>query len=523
MSRFTSQFRRLPVVALSGWLLLTACASRREPEPEPELIRPTYAALAPQALYSHVAYLAADSLEGRRAGTAGESLAAEYIRDTFRHYGLEPAVPGYFQPFNFPDFVTLGDGNRLSYMTPNRLRSVNLRLNRDFRPLGISNSGQVSGPLVFAGYGIRSPEPEYNDYAEIDVTGKVLLILTETPAGSSAVSPFAGHRAPMKKALIARLRGAVAVLLVTGPADDPEDSLLPLTQEPNGLDAGLPVVHLTRRAADSLLAKEHLTIAQLQQEINRTRLPLSHAVVGVTVSLSTNLRQEEAGSQNVLATLPGAGALKEQWVVLGAHYDHLGLGGPGSDSAVPERRAVHNGADDNASGVAVMLEVAHYLADNPSPAEDRRSVMFQAFGAEEPGLHGSAYATANLPVPIESVVAMINLDMVGRMDTAGLYLGGTETSPVWRVLLPPLNHAGLPLRFSTPGAGASDHQSYQLRQVPALFCFTGRHEQYHHPDDDVHRLNLPGMQLVGQLVARVMARLIVLPEAPPFADEALTQ
>ncbi len=490
-----------------GLLLLAGCGGRREPAPE--IARPISAALSPQALLAHAQYLAADSLAGRRAGTKGEMLAAEYIRDTFSYYGLEPVPGGYFQPFSFPDFVTPGDGNALKFTAPDQSSPVTLVPNRDFRPLGISASKAVSGPLVFVGYGIHSIDPAYNDFAGVNVSGKVVLMLTETPAGSSATSPFGGHRALSAKALAARMRGAVAVLLVTGPADNPQDQLLPLRPKPDGLDAWLPMVHLTRRAADTMLAAEHLTVAQLQQEINRSRLPLSHVVPGVTVSLTTDLRQEQATSRNVLAVLPGAGQLGRQWVLLGAHYDHLGLGGPGSGSAVPEISAVHNGADDNASGVAVMLEVARYLAEHPPGDGDRRSIMFQAFGAGEPGRYGSAHAAANLPAPMDDVVAMLNLDMVGRLDSAGLLLTGANSSPLWRELLSALNHAGLRLQYRDPGAG--DHQSYLRLKKPVLSLSTGRHEQYHHPDDDVQRLNPEGMQLVGQLVARMVQRLAVVP------------
>ena len=192
-----------------GLLLLAGCAKRREPAPE--IARPVAVALSPQALLAHAQYLAADSLAGRRAGTAGEMLAAEYIRDTFRHYGLEPAPGGYFQPFSFPDFVTLGDGNALKFTTPDHHSPVALAPNHDFRPLGISSSGKVSGPLVFVGYGIHSTDPAYNDYAGVNVSGKLVLMLTETPAGSSATSPFGEHRDLSVKALAARLRGGIAV------------------------------------------------------------------------------------------------------------------------------------------------------------------------------------------------------------------------------------------------------------------------------------------------------------------------
>jgi len=498
--------------------LIYACAPGPQPErPAAELSRGLISA---EALFAHASYLAADSLYGRGAGTPHERLAAEYIRGEFQRCGLEPSVPDYFQPFTFIARLNMGPGNLVTWSVGNADHQEELVPDVDFRPLGFSASGREEGGLVFAGYGITSTDPEYDDYAELDVTGKIVMLLRYSPDGTNPHGPFGEHTPLRKKALLAREKGSAAVIFVTGPADDDEDLLMALRYDRGGGDAGLPVVNLTRRAADQLLAAEHLSIAELQQEINATRLPLSHAVPGMSVSIATDLIPQEAESRNVLAALPGAGSLRGQWVVLGAHYDHLGMGGPGSGSMVPETTAVHNGADDNASGTATLLELARYLAANPPAGEpgetNRRSIMFQAFGAEERGTLGSVYVTKHPPVPLDSVVAMVNMDMVGGLSEGKLVIGGAGTSPLWKTLLPALNSDSLNLIYDDEGYGASDHQSYYLQDKPVLFFFTGQHDRYHRPSDDVEYLNFDGMAQVGWLVARVAGDLTTRSQPPAF-------
>ena len=496
--------------------LLGGCAKGPEPASPAAALPREPASAVP--LLTHVQVLAADSLYGRRAGSPHELAAAEYIRQEYARYGLLPAVPDYFQPFTFGSKVEMGAGNALGW---SRYGSDGFALKPavDFQPLGFSASQEITGPLVFAGYGISKSDLTYDDYAELDVTDKVVLLLRYSPDGTNPHGPFSAHMPLRKKALAARERGALAVLLVTGAADDEEDGLLGMRYDRAG-DAGLPVVNLTRAAADRMLAGEHLSIDELQQEINASRVPLSHAVRGVEVTLRSVVVPVEETSRNVLATLPGAGNLRGQWVIMGAHYDHLGWGGHGSGSFLPDSAAIHNGADDNASGVATMLEVARYLAANPPAGEHRRSVMFQAFGAEELGLLGSAHVTRNSPVPMDSIVAMVNLDMVGRLTDRMLVLGGAGSSPLWKELLPRLNSDRLKLVYDDDGFRSSDHQSYYLKDKPVLFFFTGQHGQYHRPSDDVEYLNVNGMALIGRLVSRVIGELVTRVEAPAFTKVA---
>jgi len=220
-------------------------------------------------------------------------------------------------------------------------------------------------------------------------------------------------------------------------------------------------------------------------------------------------------SQNVLGVLPGQGALNDQWVILGAHYDHVGFTQVTADSIV-----IYNGADDNASGTALMLEVArylsHYFTQGVARSHDRRSVMFQAYGAEEVGLVGSTYFVQNPTVSMDSIVAMVNLDMVGRMRSEILIALSSATSLLWEPLLTERNENGLRIEFPLGVSGRSDHYPFYHANKPVIYLYTGTHDEYHRPEDDVWRVNTDGMVKIGDLVVAVLLDLVVRPEPPTF-------
>ena len=227
------------------------------------------------------------------------------------------------------------------------------------------------------------------------------------------------------------------------------------------------------------------------------------------------VQEQETPSQNVLGVIPGQGALSEQWVILGAHYDHIGFTRVTDDSII-----IFNGADDNASGTTVLLEVARYLAhyfnEGVARSLDRRSLMFQAYGAEEVGLRGSRYFVENSTMPLDSITAMVNLDMVGRLRGGELYALGGSSSPLWEPLLRERNEDNLQFVIPVNTTGRSDHAPFYEREIPVLFFYTGTHEQYHDPDDDVWLLNTTGMVTVADLTIAVLADLLVRPEPPTF-------
>lgn len=228
------------------------------------------------------------------------------------------------------------------------------------------------------------------------------------------------------------------------------------------------------------------------------------------------IQQQLATSQNVLGVLPGHGSLSEQWVVLGAHYDHIGSTQVSADSIV-----IFNGADDNASGTALLLELArylgHYFNEGGGRSLDRRSLMFQAYGAEEAGLCGSRYFSENPTVPLDNITAMVNLDMVGRLRAGELYALGGSSSPLWEPLLTEMNDDNLQLIIPPNTTGRSDHEPFFQQQIPVLFFYTGSHEQYHRPDDDVWLLDTAGMVMIGNLTIGVLTDLLERPEPPTFS------
>jgi len=474
----------------------------------------------PRGLSYDVHFLASDALEGRFSGSSGARVAARFIAERFAALGLEPrGEDGYLQPFEFIAGVHPGPDNSLVVALPDGEHVA--RLEDDYRPLAFSSSGDAAGEVVFAGYGIASTDLGYDDYAGLDVEGKVVLVLRFSPDGNDPDSRFQPHMALRRKAADARERGAAAVLIATGPVETEDKAPVKISFDASFADSGLPVVGISTDLAESLFAAQGFTLADLQRRIDERKEPASRPL-GITASLVTDVVQERATAENVVALLPGRdAALRGQVVVVGAHYDHLGYGGEGSGALDSAVHAIHNGADDNASGVAGLLEVARRLAAEPPG----RGVLFAAFAGEEEGLLGSQHLVADPPVPTADMVAMINLDMVGRpKGGTALTVGGYGTATEWPALVEEANHAtGLEITTSKGGFGASDHSSFYSRDVPVLFLFTGAHEDYHRPTDDADRIDFKGMQRVVTLAARLAREIADAPERPTFQKVAEEQ
>jgi aminopeptidase YwaD len=469
-----------------------------------------------------VHFLAARVLEGRFSGSEGAKVAAEFVADRFRTLGLKPAGEdgSFFQHFSFIAHVRPGPGNALAFDLPGGTRVA--KLEEDFRPLSFSSSGRASGEVVFAGYGIHAPDLGYDDYAGLDVKGKVVLVLRFSPDGDDPASRFQPHMALRRKASEAREAGAAALLVATGPVGSKETAPVKISFDASFADSGLPVLGVSTPLATALFTGHGFSLADLQERMNDRKEPASRPL-GVTATLATDVVQERADALNVVAILPGSDPeLSRQAVVVGAHYDHLGYGGEGSGSLVPELHAIHPGADDNASGTAGILEIARRMAAAP-PA---RTLLFASFAGEEEGLLGSSHFVQHPPLPKDSIVAMINLDMVGRPKPGpALTVGGYGTATQWPGLVEKLN-ANHHLKISTDkgGFGASDHSSFYAADVPVLFLFTGAHEDYHKPSDTADRINYPGMTEVVGFAADLTRRVADLPQRPTFqkvADEGV--
>ncbi len=453
------------------------------------------ASLSADALRAHVTLLASDALEGRGAATRGIHVAADYLEKQLREIGLAPAFgDSYRQPFEMLVGTQLGKKNALVQ------GKTKLRAGTDFRPFPFSRTGTASGALVFAGYGIRADQYKYDDYEGLDVAGKVVVILDGEPGEDDPKSPFDGRKTTpassiRRKVLVARHEKAAALILVRTKLKKLRRRLDPES------DAGIVSVEMTTPAASRLLGFD---VTALKKAIDADYRPHSRSASTPAPSIQTEIIRERRTVDNVGGILVPEGGAKE-WIVIGAHYDHLGYGS--SDSlADGDEPQIHNGADDNASGTAVVVEAARAIVKMKDPLS--RGVLFVLFAGEESGLLGSAHLVKNPPVPIKDVAAMINLDMVGHLREKKLYVMGVKTALELEDFARRLvaDH-GLAGNLGGDGYGPSDQTSFYAAGVPVLFLFTGAHSRYHKPTDDADTLNYPGMAEVGSVATDLVRAL----------------
>lgn len=471
--------------------------------------------LSPTAsrLQERVRYLASEELEGRKPGTTGGQKAAVYIEEQFKAIGLQPLGASYKQQFPVQTAVQLGKENTASIgilVVPEGLKKEQGRLQqipwkggREYTPLAFSEEKTVSGALVFAGYGITAKEAQYDDYEGVNVEGKVVIVLRGTPdyadmrtkfSEKKQANPhnkFANFASLRYKALNARQHGAVGIMFVS-PQGDSADILLPLTMERGGAHSGIVAIQAKRSILNRIFTKTK-SFFKAEEQIIATKKPASFELEDISMTINVDLDPITQQTENVIGMIPGSdGTLAKEYIVVGAHFDHLGWGGEGSlhSSATP---AIHYGADDNASGVAAIIELATKLKANPLP----RSVVFIAFSGEEMGLLGSAFYAKNPSVPMEQTAFMMNLDMVGRMKNKKLNIHGTGTAEGFEELVKAKAQPfGLTISTSADGFGPSDHTSFYTQDVPVLFLFTGLHEDYHRPTDTWEKLNYAGIATV---------------------------
>ncbi len=540
-----------------------------------------------ERLTNSVKYLSSDELEGRGPGTAGINKAADYIAAHFRQLGLKTdsydGTP--FQKFEISTDVKLGKpaNNRLQLTGPSGTNqnpeSTDLALGFDFNPLAIGASGEFQGELVFVGYGIEAPDLGYNEYADLDVTGKVVVLLRKEPRQSDADSPFDGtkssrHATFRSKFSQAFQHGAVAVIMVNDATEaanhlsglkhalsqyagqlaaeqqqfskieDPSQADLTkhnqtLAEISNNItdtaselggdgDAilnfdgagantnrkSMPVFFARRSVIEPMIQQTlGKSLTEIETEIDMTLKPIVGAIANWTAKGEASLLQTKTEVKNVVGILEGVGDLKDETIVVGAHYDHLGYGGRGS--LAPWTKDIHNGADDNSSGTSALLEIAQQLASRKTPT--RRRIVFIAFSAEERGLIGSARYVKEPLIALEKTVAMVNLDMVGRLTDNKLIVTGTGTSDVWNPLLDKLNvTAKFELTRKPEGVGPSDHQSFYLKDIPVLHLFTGLHEFYHRPSDDFKTINFEGMKRITSLTTEIIVAVSQADKRPNF-------
>ncbi len=437
-------------------------------------------------LRDHVYFLASDSLEGRKPGTEGGKIAGDYIRDNFIEAGLSPIGADGFQYFKVTTSVEPGEGNIFEY---NNTTAI---FNEDFKLLAFSSNSKVEAEVVFAGYGMEIDHDslKWNDFAGLDVEGKWVMILRSDPEPDNDSSLFISFAGDRDKLLTARDKKAAGVIFVNGTRTSSDDKLMSATFSRVTASAGLPAINITRKVANNVLGRN---IEDIENDIITSKETIGFETEN-KVLVVTSLNRVEVETQNVVAVIEGSDPeLKNEYIVIGSHYDHLGWGGHGSGSRTPDTIAIHNGADDNASGVAAVIEIAEKLAHNS--ANLRRSVVVMAFGAEEMGLLGSQYFTNDPLISLKDIVLMVNFDMIGRLDSSKrvITISGTGTAEQMEDLLNKHEeNSELNFNHSPEGYGASDHASFYGAGVPVMFFFTGAHEDYHTPEDDAHKINYPG-------------------------------
>ena len=464
-----------------------------------------------------VKFLASDAMQGRGNGSPELEKAADYIAEQFRKAGLQPAGDNgtFFQSFEVTTGTSFGAKNELS------VAGAALKIDDAFVPIAFSDTAAFDGPMIFAGYGITAPEYKYDDYAGIDATNKIVVVFGHEPQELDPKSVFAGtdftpYASYVNKAINARMHGAKGIIFITDPTHDYED-VGPATRREQAGDVGIPATHAKREAIVAAFKQGGKDLAELQKAIDKDLAPQSFELPNVTAHIATEVIRTRKTVRNVLAELPGADpALKSERVVIGAHYDHLGLGGAGSlaPSLIGQ---IHHGADDNASGTAGVLELARVAASHKG--DWKRSLVLMAFAGEEIGLLGSSNFASHPTIPLTSIDAMLNMDMIGRVAGDKLSIGGVGTSPAFKPALEDLGKdSGLVITTSESGYGASDHTSFNARKIPVLFFFSGTHTDYHKPSDTADKINGPGAVKVLALVYKLANRIASEPQKLAYAE-----
>lgn len=466
-----------------------------------------------------VRLLASDKLKGRGTGSPELEKAAAFIAGRFKALGLAPAAGGsYFQRFTVTTNARLGRGNVLSFAVHGEKKG-SAALGADFLPYNFSGNGRLSAPVVFAGYGITAPEYDYDDYAGLDAKGKIVVVLRHEPQEFDDHSRFAGkvyttHAQMQNKAVNAKFHGAAAVLFVhdasVHPADPDAVEKFSGRIGPNSPD--IPFVQVRAALADQWLAPTGRTLKSWIEEVDKDLKPRPFEIPALTVELGADVRREQRHVPNVAAYLPGE---TDEYIILGAHFDHLGMGEHSSMAPDLAGKAIHHGADDNASGTAGLLELAAWFAGRPKA---RRGLLFLAFSGEELGLVGSSYYVNHPLRPLGQAAAMINLDMIGRIKEGRVFVGGAGTGDSLQAALDEARRSS-PLTFDLSdqgGYGSSDHFSFTTKQVPVLFFFSGLHSDYHKPSDTWDKIDAQSAAGLLQVIAGAAERLAQAPERPRF-------
>jgi Tol biopolymer transport system component len=473
-------------------------------------------------IHAIVSYLASDELEGRLAGSRGAELAAEYIAGQMKRIGLQPVGTNadFFQSYQFNSGArVMTNANHLILSRAGG--TLDFEVEKDFRPLAFTANAQVEGPIVFAGYGLSLPgkgAEAYDSYSGVDVSNKLVLVLRYVPEQvepkrRAELNRYAGLR---YKAMLAREHGAKGVLFVTGPTSPNAGELVGLSSDSTIAGSDIAVASVSSNVVSALFADSGKELRDLQSALD-TENPHAETGTGLTnvlVRLATDIEHIRKPDRNVLGLLPSgvpaAAGTEPEFLMLGAHYDHLGHGETGAMNRKGEEGLVHPGADDNASGVATVLELAAALANERRnhPEAFPRGIIFATWSGEEIGLIGSTWFADHPLLPLSNVVAYLNFDMVGRLHENKLTLQGVGSSPAWPKLIEKRNvAAGFDLTLQDDPYLPTDTTALYPKGVPVLAFFTGGHDDYHRPTDKPDTLSYEGIRRIAQFARGVTADL----------------
>lgn len=482
-----------------------------------------------EEIYEHINYLASEKLEGRYPGTQGDILAREYISREFEKYGLIPKGDSAFiQRFDMNNGVKKGKANTLKFYDDGKQVSVS---ESDFTPLGLSSNGKVKGGLVFAGYGINAPMLDYSDFKDangnmIDVEGKVIVIMRYSPTTMNPNNDkFAKFEELRTKIASFKDLKPAGVIIITPPINSTSsnaDILMDVGFDMVSQNSGIPTINTKRGIIESFLKQRGYDLSKIQEGINSGIKPNSFEIKEVSVEYEVDLEKNTAKTGNVVGFLEGSDpVLKNEVIVIGAHFDHLGYGGQNSMYRGKDKLP-HVGADDNASGTTGVLEIAQKLSSEKDKL--KRSVLFICFTAEEEGLIGSSYFAKSDEFKNYNIVAMLNMDMVGRLKDDKLILNGTGTSTYWTPMIEELNKKyNFNTSMNPEGFGPSDHSSFYAKDIPVLMFFTDLHTDYHKPTDTPDKINTEGQQKVLNMVYDMAYDLSTRDVKPEFTKVAVKE
>jgi hypothetical protein len=473
----------------------------------------------PVAYQTHVRYLASDQLKGRATGSPELEKAAQYIQQQFREFGVKP-IPGstYQQEFQASIGSRLTRNNQMRTTLSGHVNTLDI--GKGFIPFAFSATGiGLPAPVVFAGYGITAADLKYDDYAGLDVKDKYVLILRHEPQESDPKSPFNGKEATQhstfaNKAVNAKMHGARGVILINDIFNHPgeHDTLLSFGQSSGPANAGVFFVQVGASTAEAWLKAAGKNLGSMVEAIDKELKPQSVTLPNFNVSMTVNILHESKTVHNVIAYLPGK---TDEYVIVGAHYDHLGLGDDHS-LAPSQIGQIHHGADDNASGTAGVIELARWFSKQP---QRQRGILFMTYAGEELGLLGSAYYTSHPILPLEKAVAMLNMDMIGRVNKEGkFYVNGTGTGSTLDAIVAAVKVPSLLKRdlSESTGYGGSDHISFTAKQVPVIFFFSGLHGDYHKPSDTSDKIDSRAAANIAGYVGDIAMALMTAPGRPVF-------